>query len=50
VDKCPTCGEKLSEDTVMACVWQQGRCPYRPPMIDLGQVFNKLINWLKGKK
>jgi hypothetical protein len=34
VDKCPTCGEKLSEDTVMACVWQQGRCPHQPPIID----------------
>lgn len=30
------------------CDWQQGRCPHRPPMLQL-TVIDKLINLIKRK-
>ena len=32
-----------------SCDWRQGRCPHRPPMLQL-TIIDRLIDFFKGKK
>jgi hypothetical protein len=54
--KCKSCGSELTEDTIQACIWYQGRCPHQPSMLDnilannYKSRFYNLLNWFKGNK
>lgn len=43
--KCDTCGEEVK----LGCVWRQGRCPHRQPMLtDYHLRFYNLLQFFKG--